>query len=81
MKLIVKILKNINTVVLALFCGLKDIVAFLTLDNFFVFLAEKINRYKVESLTTTSIVWIYMYAILTGERHGFQMIDKVFHYS
>lgn len=65
MKLIVKLFKNINTVVLAFLRGLEYIVAFLTLDNLFVVLAKYFYRYKIESLTTTSIIRIYMYAVLT----------------
>ena len=65
MKLIVKLFKNINTVVLAFLRGLEYIVAFLTLDNLIVVLAKYFYRYKIESLTTTSIIRIYMYAVLT----------------
>lgn len=81
MKLIAALLKYINTVVLAFFGGFKDIVTFLTLYYLFVVLAKYFYRYKIESLTTTSIIRIYMYAIVATERHRFQMIDKVFHCS
>ena len=65
MKLIVKLFKNINTVVLTFLRGLEYTVAFLTLDNLFVVLAKYFYRYEVKSFTTQRIIWIYMYAVLT----------------
>ena len=81
MKLIATLLKHIHVVILAFFVGLKDIVAFLTIDHLLVVFPINTNRYKVKGLTTTNIVRIYMYAIRTAERYRFQMINKVFHCS
>lgn len=81
MKLIAALLKYINTVVLAFFGGFKDIVAFLTIEHLLVIFSNHkvINRNLVKCFTSTG--FDMMYAILTGERHRFQMIDKVFHCS
>ncbi len=77
-----KLLFNlIHPVVLALFGGLKDIIAILAINHLFVFFANVkiINRYEIKCFTLTCSDIVY--AILTAEKHGFLMINKVSHCS
>lgn len=77
-----KLLFNlIYPVVLALFGGLKDIIAILAINHLFVLFAniKIINRYGIKCFTPTYSDIVY--AILTAEKHGFLIINKVSHYS
>ena len=78
-KLIVKLLIHIHTIILALFSGLEHIVAILTLNHFFMIFPDikNINRHRIKSFTSTRLN--KMYAIRTIVRHRFQMFNKMFH--